>query len=108
MVSTNKGKSIPFLTLGKPLKADRNQVEKFFEALFRHADPETYVSLRVFDDTKEASAPVKIESVLKGDEHLIDHACRLIEWAAAEKISHVFSPPVATFGELKSLKGFIQ
>jgi hypothetical protein len=31
-----------------PLRADRDQIDQFVRALFRHADPGTFVSMRAF------------------------------------------------------------
>src|SRR5262245_64493008 len=83
-----------------PLRADQEQVAQFIDALFRHADDNSYVSLRVFDDTRdnEDHAPLANQSVLVQDTaDLIQQACQLIERAAAAKTPHVFTSPICTF-----------
>src|SRR5262245_43633946 len=97
-MSSKTQEPTPTLTAGKYLKADREQVEKFVDALFRHADPGSYVSLRVFDDTKDDAFPLANKSIfVEKTSDLIENACRLIEQAAAHEVPHVFCPPIATF-----------
>jgi hypothetical protein len=77
------------------LQPDRKQIEIFVDALFRHATPGSYVSLRSFtDDDKVFSiTPVRLT-----DGHaLIDEACNEAARAANASRKVVFCPPVATF-----------
>jgi hypothetical protein len=83
----------------KWLVPDRRQLKGFAGALFKHATPGTWVSLRSLPDKgSEKHRPFKITPVkLNGNfDALIDKAFRDAERAAnAGRI--VFAPPVATF-----------
>lgn len=73
-------------------------IETFVGALFRYAEPDTFVSLRAFDQTARNVPPVLIEAVKIGDGRvLIDRASRAARIAANAPRPAVFAPPVATF-----------
>jgi hypothetical protein len=75
---------------------DRASVEAFVAALFRHAGSGTFVSLRAFDDTKDAR-PLFIEGVKVGDPTLMERVCARIVQAANAATPHVFCTPICTF-----------
>lgn len=80
-----------------PLKADRDQIARFVGALFRHADEDTFVSLRAFyDDAKKVFG---IEAYpLRGDlDGLVAAATSFATRAAQHHRPVVFAPPIATF-----------
>jgi hypothetical protein len=79
---------------------DRVSVEAFVAALFLHAGRDTFISLRAFDDTKNAP-PLFIEGVKVGDPTLIERICAKIAEAAN---AHVFCTPICTFKTAKSAK----
>ena len=81
------------------LNAHRPEVAQFVSALFRYADPGTYVSLRAFDQFDRGKAAILIQGMQVGNDltSIIDGA-----HAAAQKVANldfaaVFAPPVATF-----------
>jgi putative DNA primase/helicase len=82
---------------------DRASVEAFVAALFRHAGSETFISLRAFDDTKNAP-PLFIESVKVGDPELIERVCARIAQAANAVTPHVFCTPTCTFQTARGAK----
>jgi hypothetical protein len=79
----------------KHLKADRGQIEAFVSALFKHAQPGTFVSLRSFhddDSTKSfAIACVPVDDLNRVAEAAWRHA----ERAAAAPRKVVFCPPAS-------------
>jgi hypothetical protein len=80
--------------VGQP---DREAVEAFISALFRHADPDNYISLRAFHDLERHKPPLFIEAIKVGASNLIDRVCERIVQAATHLEPYVFCPPVATF-----------
>jgi hypothetical protein len=78
---------------------DRSQLEAFVPAMFKHATPGKYVSLRAFYQDRANSKPFKIRShKLNGNlDALIDQAYRVAEFAAFADDKVVFCPPIATF-----------
>src|SRR5688500_6563188 len=86
------------------LEPDRDQIERFVNALFMHAGEGGTVSLRVFFDDelakKRKERAYKIRPVkLNGDgrEPVIDLAARLAQEAGELTRATVVCPPVATF-----------
>jgi hypothetical protein len=84
------------------LTADRKEVQGFIGALFKHASPDSYLSLRVFPDKNNqngvrAPAPPVIAPVKVSDPNLVDRVCEVIDMAAAQHDPRVFCPPVCTF-----------
>jgi AAA domain-containing protein len=81
--------------------ADRTELERFIQTVFRHADPGTYVSLRSFLDggntgTWKYDGWTAIE--INGDmSRLLDAAEAFATRCASADESVVFCPPVATF-----------
>jgi putative DNA primase/helicase len=84
---------------------DRSQIETFVQALFKHATPGNWVSLRIFHDDREAP-PVRIKSVkFNGNRNtLINQAFGDAELAASGTSRLVFCPPIATFTNNKRAK----
>jgi hypothetical protein len=81
------------------LGADRGELTKFINALFVYSDPETYASLRAFDQFQRGVAaefirPIQINGSL---EPLIEAAIRGAEDAANNPRPIVFAPPICTF-----------
>ena len=81
------------------LEPDEKQLERFIIALFRHADPGTWASLRTFRDDDAIAPPFEIRAVrLKENRaQLIYEAGKVAKRAAQAKNRMVFCPPVATF-----------
>jgi hypothetical protein len=82
---------------------DRVSVEAFVPALFRHAGSDTFISVRAFDDTKDAP-PLFIEGVNVGDPTLIERVCARIGQAANTVTPHVFCTPICTFQTARGAK----
>src|SRR6516162_664141 len=78
---------------------DRGELTRFIDALFRYADPASFVSLRTFrDDIGGSWRPDLWRMVPAGDRNAITDAAVELATAAAnadEKV--VFCPPVCTF-----------
>jgi hypothetical protein len=81
--------------------ADRGQISRFVDALFRYADEGTVVSLRAFrDDADGTWAPtewpaVRVNGVGLGP--VADAAAAFAERCATAPVPVVFAPPIATF-----------
>ena len=84
---------------------DRDQLEMFLDATFRHAK-EGYVSFRSFndgDDKKFGGQPrIQARPVSEGFNNLVDWAVDEARRAANEGKRRVFCPPIATFKDGKS------
>jgi hypothetical protein len=78
----------------KGLICDPNQIAKFYNALFRYADPNTYVSLRAFAGFRPWG---RWCSLAAGDPRVLDAAVALADAAANASEPVVFCPPIATF-----------
>lgn len=79
------------------LSVDAAAIEAFVVALFAHATPGNYISLRCFREHGGAWAsisPVEVDNDLSG---VIKAATEIAEFAAQEKEPTVFCPPVCTF-----------
>jgi hypothetical protein len=86
------------------LEPDRNQLEIFVEALFRHCNGGGVVSLRTFfEDADEDGPPARITTTsLKGGLiFLVDAAEDDARRAAQHPRATVFAPPVASFSSTK-------
>lgn len=81
------------------LEPDAASIRAFLDALFRHADPGTFLSLRAFDQAERNRPPVLIEGVkINGDlAPLAARAAAAAGKAANGRAPAVFAPPVATF-----------
>jgi hypothetical protein len=81
------------------LEPDRNQLEQFFDALFRHRGDEGFISFRSFFDDEISSKPFRIEAVpvKAGFKYLVDVAEDHARRAANEPKRIVFCPPIAVF-----------
>ena len=79
------------------LQPDYKHLNKFVGAMFKHADPGGFVSLRAFYDDK--SKPFHITAVPVGDglDLVADYAAGIAYKAANAKRPVVFCPPIATF-----------
>jgi len=78
---------------------DRGELARFIDALFRYADPVSFVSLRTFrDDISEAWRRDLWRIVPAGDQcALVDAADELATAAANADEKVVFCPPICTF-----------
>ena len=81
------------------LEPDRDQIEQFVDALFRHCGKDGYVSIRSFFDDEISSKPFRIEAVpiKAGFKYLVDVAEDHARRAANEPKRIVFCPPIAVF-----------
>jgi hypothetical protein len=87
-----------------PLVPDRDEIERFTKAIFRYADPNSFLSIRAFDNTKEGEEPLFIEGVRIDSPLLTERLYERALQAAQSKIPMVFSPPMATFKGGRSAK----
>jgi hypothetical protein len=79
------------------MQADTEATERFVDALFRYAEPDSYVTLRAF--LEDPNVPFSIEAHRVGDslDSLTLAAASLATRAAQAPVPVVFCPPVATF-----------
>jgi len=77
---------------------DRDQIHAFVIALFRHATPDSYVSLRSFDAVG-SKARIRGVQLGGGFNAVIDAAVEVARSAALPTQPAVFCPPVATFND---------
>jgi hypothetical protein len=83
------------------LEPDREQIATFVRALFKHAAPGAYVSLRSFyDDDSTRSFEIQCVAVDNRDD-IIERAYHQAQRAANAKPKIVFCPPTATFSNTK-------
>jgi putative DNA primase/helicase len=78
---------------------DTAQLGRFTAALFKHADPKGFVSLRAFRDDKEEKdeKPIFINPISIGDPQFLAVVVERTRQAANSLIPAVFAPPVVTF-----------
>jgi hypothetical protein len=79
------------------LLPDRNQIEIFVEALFRHVGTQGFVSLRSFYEDDSASPRINPMSIRDGILPIMERAERDARQAANDPKPVVFAPPIATF-----------
>ena len=82
------------------LEPDRAQIELFVDALFRHASPKGFVSLRAFFE-EDATRPFRISptALTGGLAYLVEVAIDDARRAAQDAKRVVFCPPIATFAD---------
>jgi putative DNA primase/helicase len=84
------------------LAVDRDQLGRFVNAMFCHADEGTFASLRVFLELEEGRPPAISAVRLNGNgDALTEAAVRQAQLAADLEKPSVFAPPVATFVDPK-------
>ncbi len=77
--------------------AHRTDIETFIDVMFRDADPDTYISFRVFGDQKRDQPPLIIRSMRVGSPERLNYAYACACEAANFPDPAVYAPPVATF-----------
>jgi hypothetical protein len=97
----------------KLLEPNRDQIEIFVDAMFRHAGREGYVSVRSFL-TNSKTFRISTANLSGGLRHLIDVAEDDARRAANNPVATVFCPPIAVFNgangrarEADLLKGLV-
>jgi hypothetical protein len=87
------------------LPVDRDQIEQFVDALFRHADKGTYASMRTFLELEDGP-PVDIRAIkLNGDPTALAKAMiGRAQLAADYEKPCVFAPPVSTFSNARQAR----
>jgi putative DNA primase/helicase len=88
------------------LDPDRDQIEKFVSAVFKHADREGRIALRGFSN--QNNIPVILEDMRLGDHDFLDRVTALAADAANDPAGAVFSPPIAIFNESRSENGWLK
>ena len=83
------------------LEPDRNQLEIFIDALFRHAGDQGFVSVRSFYENDTKSFRITPASLAGGFKFLVEVAEDDSRRAANEPRPVVFCPPVAIFANDK-------
>ena len=83
------------------LEPDIEQIRTFVDALFRHADPGSFINLRAFDDERADMPALFTVGVSVGDAELVPLAAEYARQAATHPRPHVFCPPVATFSNAR-------
>ena len=85
----------PIHHLARPAP-DRATLARFVHALFKHANPDTFVSLRGFDQFDNSQPPQHIEAVAAGDlAYVVERA--VYGAGIVGEARGVFAPPIATF-----------
>src|SRR5262245_56501953 len=87
------------------LKADRRQIERFVETLFRHADERTLISMRAFRDDADGVwryPDWPVVAVNGSLERVVDTAEDFASQCAAAVHAIVFAAPLATFRNNKA------
>ena len=81
------------------LHPDREQLAQFIDAMFRHADEGTFVSLRCFPEARDQKTlPIITSSQLNGDPgKLVDEAVHMAQVAVDQAAPWAFAPPIASF-----------
>ncbi len=81
------------------MDADSSEIERFYRALFKHAEPGGWVNLRAFYDDREQPWQSDFwQSLLASDiEGIVRAASRIATAAANASAPVVFCPPVCTF-----------
>jgi hypothetical protein len=76
-----------------------DDLNQFVDALFCYADPESYISLRAFDQVDASQPPILIDAVQvsEGNQTIVARAARASTRAANQARPGVFAPPIATF-----------
>jgi hypothetical protein len=99
------GRGRAFMSTG--LLVARAEIAKFVTTLFLHADENTYISVRAFDQTDRAKPPFLMQSVkINGDpDGIITVAVRAAQRCADNARPGVFAPPVATFAIPRRARG---
>lgn len=93
------------MQVGDVLRANAEQMSQFVAFLFPYADPESYISLRAFDQKDRGKPPLSLEAVqLKDSKKLLSSACRIAEISANSVFPAVFAPPVATFSNAQKAR----
>ena len=89
------------------LEADRHEIEQFYNLLFRYADNDTFLSLRIFDQFDRTKPALHIEGIkLSGNaDTIIAAASRVATRAATATEPSVFAPPLATFATVARARG---
>jgi Primase C terminal 2 (PriCT-2)/Family of unknown function (DUF5906) len=83
-----------------PFEPNRADLTRFIAAMFRYADPHSFVSLRAFPQSDHGSPPRFIKGILIGDDNLravTEAAAAAARGAATPRAPAVFAPPVCTF-----------
>lgn len=84
-----------------PRVADRDEIQRFVDALFRYADDGSYVSLRAFYDDTNQVFGIRSHQIAADSRGLVQAACSLATRAAQAERPVVFAPPIATFSNAR-------
>ncbi|HUZ74545.1 MAG TPA: hypothetical protein VMU87_16290 [Stellaceae bacterium] len=86
--------------IAEALEADRGEIARFYDAIFRYAALGGYISLRGFYHEPERPAFYggrhSFPCVRVGDPNLVDQVANVVTWMAQRPRGAVFCPPVAT------------
>ena len=80
-----------------PLAVDAAAIGQFVSALFRYADPDSFVSLRTFAEGGGGAHSIEAHAIGDSLHGLANAATRHAQRAARAADPSVFAPPVATF-----------
>lgn len=83
------------------LEANEQEIERFYNAIFKYAAPDNYISLRTFrhsDDKLILPPGYRCPPCVKtGDPDLVSRICTIVDWAAQHDEGIGFAPPIASF-----------
>ena len=74
-----------------------DKLARFSAAIFKHADPKGFVSLRAFPDATKDGKPLFVEPISIGDRQFLAVVSERARQAAQWPKPAVFCPPVVTF-----------
>jgi hypothetical protein len=86
------------------LEPDAAAIESFCSAMFKHAQPRGFVSLRAFRDDGKSDKAIFIEPISIGHPQFIEVVIERVRQAAAWHQPTVFCPPVMTFRTAENAK----
>src|SRR5690242_21477703 len=87
------------------LDPDREMLGQFAAAMFKHARPDGFVSLRAFPYQKsKKDKAIFVQAIRIGDPDFLKITTERARQAAAWHVPAVFCPPVATLRDGKSAK----
>jgi len=86
------------------LLPDEQDLARFAAAVFKHADPKGFVSLRAFLDAKKDAPPLFIDPISIGDPQFLAVVVERAKQAANWREPAVFCPPVVTLKNGRNAK----
>src|SRR5262245_55708631 len=87
-----------------PLLPDAGKIQRFYTAVFKHADRQGIVSLRAFLDNSRDEKPLFVEPISIGNPQFLEVVTERAKQVATWPSPVVFCPPVTTFKTCENAK----